>query len=157
MGLSFFIIFLPPHPGPAAVVGVFKADMGLTLLYGLIIAIPVAAFIALTWPRLPFIKKINPSIPDGLITNKTFKNEEMPSFGSSIFVALIPVVLMAIDAIATVFLPEGNGFKKVMDFVGQSNMALLIGLLISMWLLGPRIGRPLKDVMQSCSNAVKPM
>ncbi|WP_144551953.1 gluconate:H+ symporter [Bacillus sp. X1(2014)] len=157
IGLSTCHSFLPPHPGPAAVADVFHADMGLTLLYGLIIAIPAATFIALTWTRLPFIKKINPAIPEGIVTNKTFKEEEMPSFGSSIFVALIPVILMAIDAFSTVFLPEGNKFRHAMDFFGSSEMALLIALLISMWLLGPKIGRPLKDVMQSCSNAVKPM
>jgi len=157
IGLSTTHSFLPPHPGPAAVVGVFEADMGLTLLYGLIIAIPVATFIAYTWTRVPFFKKINPAIPEGLVTTKQFKEEEMPSFGVSVFVALIPVVLIAIDAVNTLFLPEDNGFRHVMGFIGASETALLIGLLISMWLLGPRIGRPLKDVMNSCSNAVKPM
>src|SRR3954452_20525172 len=45
VGLSTTHSFLPPHPGPAAVVGVFGSSMGLTLLYGLIIAIPVGSFI----------------------------------------------------------------------------------------------------------------
>jgi Gnt-I system high-affinity gluconate transporter len=157
VGLSTTHSFLPPHPGPAAVVGVFEADMGLTLLYGLFIAIPVGSFIALLWPRLPFFKKINPTIPEGLVSTKQFKDDEMPSFGVSLFVALVPVVLIAIDAINTLFLPEDNGFRKIMGFIGLSETALLIGLLLSMWLLGPRIGRPLSEVMKSCSNAVKPM
>jgi Gnt-I system high-affinity gluconate transporter len=157
IGLSTTHSFLPPHPGPAAVVGVFEADMGLTLLYGLFIAIPVATFIAYTWTRLPFFKNIKPTIPEGLVSTKQFKEEELPSFGVSLFVALIPVVLIAIDAVNTLFLPEENSFRHVMSFFGASETALLIGLLISMWLLGPRIGRPLKDVMKSCSDAVKPM
>ena len=157
IALSTAHSFLPPHPGPAAVAGVFQANMSLTLLYGLIIAIPAAAFIGLTWTRVPFFKKINPAIPEGLVTNKTFKEEEMPSFGVSIFVALVPVILMAVDAVCTLFLPKENSFRQIMDFIGSSNMALLIALLLAMWLLGPRVGRPLKDVMQSCSNAVKPM
>ena len=157
IGLSTTHSFLPPHPGPAAVVGVFEADMGLTLLYGLIIAIPVATFIAYVWTRLPFFKKINPTIPEGLVSTKEFKEEDMPSFGVSVFIALIPVVLIAIDAINTLFLPEDNGFRHVMSFIGASETALLLGLLIAMWMLGPRIGRPLTDVMKSCANAVKPM
>ncbi len=32
--------YLPPHPAPAALVKQFNADMGLTLLYGLIVATP---------------------------------------------------------------------------------------------------------------------
>ena len=32
--------FLPPHPAPTAIAVVYNADIGLTLLYGLILAIP---------------------------------------------------------------------------------------------------------------------
>src|ERR1700743_3056086 len=32
--------FLPPHPAPTALVGLFHANMGLTLTYGLILAVP---------------------------------------------------------------------------------------------------------------------
>jgi Gnt-I system high-affinity gluconate transporter len=157
IALSTAHSFLPPHPGPAAVVGVFHANMGLTLLYGLIIAIPAAAIVGLTWTRLPFFKNIKPEIPEGLVTTKTFKEEEMPSFGTSIFVALVPVLLMAIDAFCVIFLPKENGFRHVMDFIGSSNIALLIAVIVAMWLCGTRVGRPLKDVMKSCSDAVKPM
>jgi Gnt-I system high-affinity gluconate transporter len=157
VGLSTTHSFLPPHPGPAAVVGVFGSSMGLTLLYGLIIAIPVGSFIALTWPRLPFIKKMNPSIPEGLGSSKIFKDEEMPSFLSSITAALIPVVLMGISAFCEVLLPEGNSFRHIMEFFGSATIALMISLLLSFYLLGTRVGRSLKDVMQSCANSVKPM
>src|SRR5690606_16039640 len=32
--------YLPPHPGPTAIALIYKADMGITLLYGFIIAVP---------------------------------------------------------------------------------------------------------------------
>jgi Gnt-I system high-affinity gluconate transporter len=157
VGLSTTHSFLPPHPGPAAVVGVFGSSMGLTLLYGLIIAIPVGSFIALMWPRLPFVKNLNPSIPEGLGSSRIFKEEEMPSFLASITAALIPVVLMAILAVCEIALPEDNSFRHAMDFFGSAPIALMIALLLSFYLLGTRVGRPLKDVMQSCANSVKPM
>lgn len=34
--------FLPPHPGPVALAAIFHADMGKTLLYGLILGVPIA-------------------------------------------------------------------------------------------------------------------
>ncbi|HEY2422304.1 MAG TPA: gluconate:H+ symporter [Neobacillus sp.] len=157
VGLSTTHSFLPPHPGPAAVVGVFGASMGLTLLYGLIIAIPVGSFIALVWPRLPFVKKINPSIPEGLVSNKIFTEKEMPSFISSITVALVPVILMGISAVCEVTLPKENSFRHGMEFFGSATIALLIALVLSFYLLGTRVGRSLKEVMQSCANSVKPM
>ncbi|WP_342042749.1 gluconate:H+ symporter [Bacillus sp. OTU2372] len=157
IGLSTTHSFLPPHPGPAAVVNTFGASMGLTLLYGLIIAIPVGCFIALAWPRLPFIKKMNPMIPEGIGSTKTFKEEEMPSFLASITAALVPVILIGASAVCEVFLPEKNGFRHMMEFFGSPTIALMISLLLSFYLLGRRVGRSLKDVMQSCSNSVKPM
>ena len=39
--LSTTHCFLPPHPGPVVLVNAFKANMGKTLIYGLIITIPV--------------------------------------------------------------------------------------------------------------------
>ena len=39
-GLSVLHGFVPPHPGPLAAIGILKADLGLTLAFGLLIAIP---------------------------------------------------------------------------------------------------------------------
>ena len=39
-GLSVLHGFVPPHPGPLAAIGVLKADLGITLALGLLIAIP---------------------------------------------------------------------------------------------------------------------
>ena len=39
-GLSVLHGLVPPHPGPLAAIGALNADLGLTLLFGLIIAIP---------------------------------------------------------------------------------------------------------------------
>jgi Gnt-I system high-affinity gluconate transporter len=157
VGLSTTHSFLPPHPGPSAVAGVFGASQGLTLLYGLMIAIPVGFTIALLWPRLPFVKNLNPSIPAGLGTSKIFKEEEMPSFAASISAALIPVALMAVLAVTEITLPEDNTLRHYMEFFGSAPIALMIALLISFYILGPKIGRSLKDVMTSCSNSIKPM
>ena len=55
IALSTMHSFLPPHPGPTAVAATFHASVGLTLFYGLFIAVPLGALIALVWPRLPFM------------------------------------------------------------------------------------------------------
>src|SRR3954468_7871167 len=39
-GLSVLHGLVPPHPGPLVAIAALKADLGLTLLYGIIIAIP---------------------------------------------------------------------------------------------------------------------
>ena len=41
-GLSAVHGLVPPHPGPLLAIGVFGADIGKTILYGLIVALPTA-------------------------------------------------------------------------------------------------------------------
>src|ERR1700761_3358208 len=52
--------FLPPHPSPTALVIMFHANMGLTLVYGLIVAIPA---IILAGPVFAQTLKKIPSVP----------------------------------------------------------------------------------------------
>lgn len=152
--LSTMHSFLPPHPGPVAVAGTFHASVGLTLLYGLFIAIPFGGLIALVWPRLPFIKKMDPQIPAGLVSEKTFEDRDMPSFGISILVALFPVILIAGGAIATLTMHKGS-VLTVINFIGAPPIALLLSLMLAIWLVGLRVGRSIDDLMKSCSGAVK--
>lgn len=156
IALSTMHSFLPPHPGPTAVASTYGASVGLTLAYGLLIAVPIGAFIAFLWPRLPFIKKMNPQIPDGLVSDKVFTDEEMPGLGWSLFVALLPVVLIAGAAIVELSDPEAS-YISVVKFIGAPPIALLVALLVAMWVFGPRSGRSLTEVAASCSSSAKAM
>jgi len=155
--LSTMHSFLPPHPGPTAVAGMFDASVGLTLLYGLFIAIPVGGALAMLWPRLPFVKKMNPQIPEGLVSEKMFTDREMPGFGVSLLVALFPVVLIASAAIAEMMIPAETAGMEIVAFIGSPPIALLISLLLAIWLVGLRVGRSLSEIMGSCSGAMKSM
>src|ERR1700744_2222276 len=62
--------FLPPHPSPTALVNMFHANMGTTLSYGLILAIPA---IILAGPVFASTLKNLPSVP-----LETFRAEELP-------------------------------------------------------------------------------
>jgi Gnt-I system high-affinity gluconate transporter len=48
--------YLPPHPAPTALVKQFNADLGLTMFYGILIAIPAGnycrAFICYTFKKI---------------------------------------------------------------------------------------------------------
>ena len=141
IALSTMHSFLPPHPGPAAVSGTFQASMALTLVYGLVIAIPAAALIAFTWPRLSFVKKMNPSLPRGLIAEEDFPERELPSFATCLGLVLIPIVLMGALATAEIFLPEDNPVLHFLSFFGEAPIALLISLLVATVVLGEKVAR----------------
>ncbi|NGN69308.1 gluconate permease [Streptomyces sp. A7024] len=157
IALSTMHSFLPPHPGPTAVASTFEASAGLTLFYGLFIAVPAGAFIALLWPRLPFIKAMNPSIPKGLVSEKVFEDDEMPGMGWSLSVALLPVVLIAGAAVVDMAAAENSGPLHFVAFIGSPPIALLLTLVVSVWAFGPRIGRSLDEVSASCKSAASAM
>ncbi|MFJ9832920.1 gluconate:H+ symporter [Streptomyces sp. NPDC101169] len=157
IALSTMHSFLPPHPGPTAVAATFHASAGLTLFYGLFIAVPVGAFIALLWPRLPFVRAMSPSIPKGLVSDGEFTDEEMPGLGWSLFVALFPVVLIAGAAVIDMAVPGDTPFLHTVAFIGSAPIALLLTLVLAVWVFGPRIGRSLSDVSSSCSSAAQAM
>src|SRR3954468_14449292 len=119
IALSTMHSFLPPHPGPTAVAATFHASVGLTLFYGLFIAVPAGALIALVWPRLPFVRAMNPSVPHGLVSERTFTEEEMPGLGWSLSVALVPVVLIAGAAVTELAVPGDSHFLHLIAFIGS--------------------------------------
>ncbi|WP_328420453.1 gluconate:H+ symporter [Streptomyces sp. NBC_00443] len=157
IALSTMHSFLPPHPGPTAVAATFHASVGLTLFYGLFIAVPVGAFIALLWPRLPFVRAMNPAIPKGLVSDRVFEDDEMPGMGWSLSVALLPVVLIAGAAVTDLASSGDNGLLHFVAFIGSAPIALLLTLLVAIWAFGPRIGRSLAEVSASCKEAAQAM
>ncbi|STT45975.1 High-affinity gluconate transporter GntT [Klebsiella pneumoniae] len=113
--------FLPPHPGPTAIATIFHADMGKTLLYGTILAIPTVILAGPVFAR--FLKGIDKPIPEGLHNPKVFTEEEMPGFGVSVWTSLVPVILMAMRAVAEMILPKGHAFLPIAEFFGDPVMA----------------------------------
>ncbi len=145
--------FLPPHPGPTAISVIFNADLGTTLIYGFIIAVPT---VILAGPIFyNFVKNLKTDIPEGLYNPKIFKDEEMPSFFTSIFTALVPVVLMAASAIVKMTLDPSYAIYHVLVFLGDPNIALSISVIIAIFTFGLCRGKSMAEVMNSVEGAVK--
>ncbi|WP_027956007.1 MULTISPECIES: GntP family permease [Halobacillus] len=154
--------FLPPHPGPTVIAGEYGADLGEVLLYGIIIAVPT---VILAGPI--FTKMAKKIVPDSfkkqgniasLGEQKSFKLEETPGFGISVFTAMLPVILIAISTIITLIQEtmgvESGGFLSVINLIGNASTAMIISLLVAVYTMGIARNIPMKDVMDSCSTAI---
>lgn len=144
--------FLPPHPGPTAIAVIFKANIGKTLLYGLIVAVPALLVAGIIFPE--FIKKINAFPPKGLFESKTFTEAEMPSFRISIITALVPVILMATATFSELLLSEGNSLRPILMFIGNPTISMLIAILFAVFTLGIFRGRKMQDIMDKSGGAI---
>ena len=149
-GLSTTHCFLPPHPGPMFLVGAFKADIGKTLVYGLIISIPV---VIIAGPLLGrFLKRLNIETPPQ--ENIEPEEKKLPGVFESFLLALLPVLLIAFAVIANTFFPGESVLKKAILFIGDATIALLLSVLLAVFVLGIAKGRSMQQVMRWLNDAV---
>jgi Gnt-I system high-affinity gluconate transporter len=144
--------FLPPHPSPVALVAQFNANMGLTLLYGTIIAIPTVILAGPLFAKT--LKGINPQLI------QTFKTEglpedKLPSLFNSLFSALLPVLLLMITTISGFYITKESSFYKPLAFIGDSSVVMLISLCVATFTLGIGRGLKMKTIMEFYGNSVK--
>ncbi|TGA99891.1 gluconate permease [Sporolactobacillus shoreae] len=145
--------FLPPHPGPTAIATVFHANLGKTLLYGIILAIPAVIAGGPLFTKFFKEKDLQAEIPKALFNPKKFTEEEMPSFSTSLITAIIPVILMSIQALVEIFFPKSSILSTV-TFFGEPSIALLLSVIIAFFTLGIFRGKKLQEVMRSVPSAI---
>lgn len=144
--------FLPPHPSPSALVIQFKANMGLTLLYGLLVAIPA---IVIGGPLFARTLKNIPSTPLKSFVPAEKPEHELPGTFNSFFTALLPVLLLVIAAVFSFYASRMPGLANIMSLAGESNVVMLIALITATLTLGIFQGKKVTDLMALYGEAVK--
>ncbi len=102
-----------------------------------------------------FLKGIDKPIPEGLHNPKVFTEEEMPGFGVSVWTSLVPVILMAMRAVAEMILPKGHAFLPIAEFFGDPVMATLIAVLIALFTFGLNRGRSMEQINDTLTSSIK--
>ncbi|MBW3469049.1 gluconate:H+ symporter [Arthrospiribacter ruber] len=144
--------FLPPHPSPAALVAQFEANMGLTLAYGILIAIPTIIIAGPIFAK--FLKNID-SKPLEIFQAKAKPEEDLPSVFNSFFSALFPVFFLIGTTILTLNMSESNVVFPYIQFVGDPGMVMLISLLLATYTLGTRMKFSIPKLMDFYVVATK--
>ncbi|MFT5765341.1 MAG: Gnt-I system high-affinity gluconate transporter, partial [Saprospiraceae bacterium] len=126
--------YLPPHPAPSALAVSYGADIGTTLLYGLIVAIPAIILGGPIFART--LKKYNPVPLKSMFSNKRFTEEEMPSLFISIFTALLPVILLAGAAVVKLIIAPESSAIPLIEFIGDPVIAMVLTILVAIYTLG---------------------
>jgi gluconate:H+ symporter, GntP family len=155
-GLSVVHGMLPPHPAAMLAVTAYHADVGRTILYGLIVGIPTAS---LAGPV--FASWIAPRIllaPDNPMAAQLEGNadQETPGFGISVFTVLIPIILMLLASFADVTFDSARPVSVALHFIGNPIVALLLALLFSFWSLGRARHFTRNEIVQFCNDCLGP-
>ncbi|WP_233632712.1 gluconate:H+ symporter [Parapedobacter sp. ISTM3] len=144
--------YLPPHPGPTAIGTLYHADMGLTLIYGIVVAIPavIVGGVLFSWT----LKGIYPNPPAQFMQADMPSDEVVPGFWISLLTGLLPVLLIAIASGFTFVLPADSAALRVMSFIGNPIIALLISVFVAVFTMGIARGKTMQAVMISLEEAV---
>ena len=160
-GLSAMHGLVPPHPGPLLAIDALGANLGLTLAFGVIVAIPT---IIIAGPLFSgFAAKWAPvGVPDMFVTAEDLGEDvtrrPRPSFAAALASVLLPVVLMMAKALVAVFAPEStDAWKLVIDFIGTPAIALLITLIFGIFVLGAGGAMNRKTVAESLESSLPPI
>jgi Gnt-I system high-affinity gluconate transporter len=142
---------LPPHPAPTALVAAFQADMGLTLLYGIVIAVPA---LILAGPIFGKTLARIPARPLASLAAKPLPESELPGVATSIITALLPAVLLAATTALHWSAAKDSPAAAAVAFVSDPDVVMLIALVVATLTLGLARGRSLAAVMQTFAGAI---
>lgn len=144
--------FLPPHPSPAALVTQFGANMGTTLTYGIIVAIPA---IILAGPIFSKTLKNMPIRPLAVFNSEEKAVEDLPSKLLSFVTALFPVFLLILTTVFEFLVGSTSRFSPLVKFIADPAIVMLIAILIATYTLGIRMGKKMEEVMAVYTESVK--
>jgi GntP family gluconate:H+ symporter len=156
-GISVVHGLVPPHPAALMAVSIFQADVGKTILYALIIGIPTAMLAGPIYARL-----IAPHIQLGTHNAMAAQfvehdpNRKLPSFGLTLLTILLPVLLMLFGSGANLIAANGSRLNEAIRFVGNDDMALLIGALLSFITLGRMQGISRQTILRFSNECIAP-
>lgn len=156
-GLSVVHGLVPPHPAAMAAVGIFNADVGLTILYSLIVGLPTAILAGPLYGNW-IGKRIHKTVPKELAEQmgKPKDLKELPGFFNTMFTVLVPVILMLIASIAEVTLEKGTFAFNAFKFIGDPIVALLIATVYSFFSLGFFRGFNRETVLKFTNDCLAP-
>lgn len=143
----------PPQAGPTALVDAYNADMGMVYILGIIVFIPSVFMAGIVLPK--FMKNMDYPVPPLLKKNKVFSESEMPSFGMSLFIPLIPAILISISTILSLFITEDTLLHETVTFLGSAEISLIIAILTAIVIFVLRKGKNMDDMMKTFESGLK--
>ena len=146
---------LPPHPAPTALVATFHANLGLTLIYGLIVAVPAIIVAGPLFGRT--LAGITAKPLPGLAAEPK-PEAELPGTFISITTALLPAMLLLLTTIGEFVAPASASAASsgagVLKFLSDPDVVLIFSLLFATVSLGLLRGRSLPSVMHTFTSAI---
>lgn len=143
----------PPQPGPTALVEAYGADMGMVYLLGVVVAVPAIIAAGIILPRV--LKNLDLPIPPLLKKSEEVNLDEAPGFGISLLIPLLPAIIITGATIYNMIFDKDSAVGQFINFLGSAEISMILAVLIAIYVFGIRLGRTMKEVMNSFSGAIE--
>lgn len=144
-----------PTPGPLSVAANMNADVGAFIFYSILCAFP--AILVGGWL---YGKRFNKSeafkmdkSEAEVAATATESDENIPSFGLSMFTLLFPICIILLSNVVKAVLPADSMVVSVASFLGDKNIALLIGSVVAFALLHGYFEKSFSDVVIEAADS----
>ena len=156
-GLSVVHGLVPPHPAAMLAVTLFHADVGRTIFYALLVGLPTAVVAGPLYARW-IAPKIHLSADNPIAAQLADHPTDrgLPGFGLTVSTLLLPVVLMLLASWADSFAQPGGRLNQVVRFLGDADIALLIGVIVSFVTLGKMRGFTRETILRFSNECLAP-
>ena len=156
-GLSVVHGLVPPHPATLLAVAAYKADIGRTVLYALIVGIPTAIIAGPLYAKFiaPRIRIVGEN-PIAAQFVETAANRDLPSFSLTLFTILLPIFLMLIGSWADKLATPHSPFNEGLRLLGGADIALLIAAMVSFVTLGKLRGFSRERILKFTDECLAP-
>jgi Gnt-I system high-affinity gluconate transporter len=143
---------LPPHPAPTAIAVMFDADVGKTLIYGILISIPVIIISGPVFART--LKRIEARPIKEFVNTRVLGEDEMPGIWNAILTTLLPAILIGASLLADLLFAGQQNIRMLFNAIGDPIIAMLVSLLVAIYSLGIARGRKMGEMMESLAHSV---
>jgi Gnt-I system high-affinity gluconate transporter len=126
--------------------------MGITMLYGIAIAIPAIIIGGLLFSKT--LKNIS-SVPIKTFISEDLPDDKLPGTANSFLTALLPVILLAFSAVSIALLAQNHPLHSFLSFITEPAVVMLLALLVATYTLGINMGKSMKQVMHIYADSVK--
>jgi GntP family gluconate:H+ symporter len=154
-GLSVVHALVPPHPAATMAVGEYHADVGMTVLYALLIGIPTAAIAGPIFSAA-IDKYITINRENPMAEQLVVEPRELPGFGITIATVMLPVVMMLVGSWGPVWFGKDAPAGQWLAFFGNPVIALLVAALFSFVSLGTARGFSRETILKFTNECVGP-
>ncbi len=146
---------VPPTPGPLIMAETLQVNLGFVIVAGILAGIIPGVIAYLYSKRLSARMQISP--PEFQETEKEIDTSDLPAFGISMMPIVVPLLLIIL-ASATEYAYDGSqetAGLTFISFIGNKNVAMLIGTIIALWILAKQKGWSIQEVGKSMEKPLE--